>query len=177
MTLVKLENNRHDCLSCRTVFILPGALDKHLWSDKSCKALYSIQYGLMKDEIAKEKEKHKIDMYIKDLNLFYSLMSSLHDLTATVLENCLKIKYFPLFNAYNIYELEDSGTEKKHYKNQMNDLKTIFFSNFDNLENHKLKLKSSISLVNPTCFKKGCYVFYRIKQSCVLINLGFDNLI
>ena len=115
MTHVKLEHNRHDCLSCRTVFGSPRALDKHLWTNKSCKALHSIQYGLMKDAIVKEQEKCKIDLYIKNLNRFHSSMSSLQNLTSIVLENCLEIKYFTLFNAYSINDLSNGNNEKRDY--------------------------------------------------------------
>ena len=84
-THVKLEDNRHNCLSCQTVFGSPGALDKHLWTVKSCKGLHPIQYGLMKDGIVKEQEKRKIDLYIKNIKQFNSSMSSLQNLTSIVL--------------------------------------------------------------------------------------------
>ena len=126
-THIKLEHNRHDCLSCHLVFGSPGDLDKHLWTTKTCKSPHSIQYGLKKDEIVREQEKRSIDLYIKNVHRFHSSMSNLQNLTDIVLENCLEIKYFILFNAYNINDLSVSVQEKSNYKNKMNDLKTFFF--------------------------------------------------
>ena len=86
-------------------------------------------------------------------------MSNLQNLTDIFLENCLEIEYFTLFNAYNINDLLSSNSEKSDYKNKLNDFKTNFFLNFNKMESHLLKMKSSISLVNPTCFQKGCYSY------------------
>ena len=129
------------------------------WIVKSCKSLHSIQYGLMKDGIVREQEKRSIDLYIKNIQRFHSSMSNLQNLTSIVLENCLEIKYFTLFNAYSINDLSSGNNEKRGCKYKMNDLKTIFFLNFNKLESHLLKMKSSISLVNHTCFKKECYSY------------------
>ena len=137
-----------------------GKLDSHLWSTKSCKSLHSVQYGLKKDEIVREKEKRSIDMYIKSVDHFHSSLSKLQILTDVVLDNCVEIKYFTLFNAYNINDLSVGVQEKTTYKTKINELKTIFFSNFNKMEKHLFTMKSSISLVNPSCFQKGCYYLY-----------------
>ena len=95
-------------------------------------------------------------------------MSNLQNLTDIILKNCIEIKYFTFFNAYNINDLSSSNNKKSDYKNKLNDLKTNFFLNFNKMESHLLKMKSSISLVNPNCFR-----IYLIKQNCVHTNLGF----
>ena len=88
---------------------------------------------------------------------FRSSLSKLENLTDAVLDNCVEIKYFSLFNAYNINDLSVGFQEKAGHKTKLNALKTNLFSNFNKMEKHLFSMKSSISLVNPSCFQKGCY--------------------
>ena len=85
---------------------------------------------MIMDKINKEKEKRKIDMYVANLDLFFAAMSDINDLTSIVLENCLNVKYLTLFRD----ELEDCASQKRNFRNQLNDLKTLFFLILKNLK-------------------------------------------
>ena len=154
---IEIEHMRLPCLSCHVVFELRGKLDSHLWSTESCKILHVIQNGLEKDEIEREKEKRSIDEYIKRVDHFRSSLSKLQNLTDAVLDNSVENKYFSLCNAYNINDLSIGLLEKADHKTKLNALKTNLFSNFNELEKHLFTMKSSLSLVNPSCYQKGCY--------------------
>ena len=84
-------------------------------------------------------------MYIKSVDHFHSSLSKLQILTDVVLDNCVEMKYFTLFNAYNINDLSVGVQEKTAYKTKINELKTIFFSNFNKMEKHLLSVYIQIN--------------------------------
>ena len=162
---IEIEHRILPCLSCHVVFESHGKLNSHLWANESCKILHSIQYGLEKDEINREKEKRSIDIYIERVDHFRSSLSKLQNLTEAVLNNSVEIKYFSLCNAYNINDLSIGHLEKTNHKTKLNALKTNLFTNFKELEKHLFTMKSSLSLVNPSCSQKGCYSMHTTNKT------------